>query len=499
MHSSIAETDREIVQPYFKEKTDEYLTVLGFNGTPGRFRLHVPALIGGEFYAAWQKLFVAFWLILVLNITGATLVAQGLFQDLGSQQAARSAQFRGLIAERSQRIAALEAEGQDASSLKNTTAALQRAVADADTQATEAKKGAIARVAVGILTLIVVRFSWAAIAPGVIRRRFERWRSMPAIGTPGGAASLYFAVIMPLFLYVAIIARFALNQTPAWLSAPPEFKSLRFSAADSIDRVFAWLTINFQAGFDFITISITRTLGAIETLLIGIPWFVIGLVVVSVAYKVANPRTAIFCAISITYLVVFDFWTSSMYTLSLLGVAAGLSIIIGIPLGIVCAKSERSYAIVRPMLDLMQTMPSFVYLIPVIAFFGTGKPPGVIATIVFGMPPVVRLTVLGIRNVPEAVVEAAEAFGASKWFVLTRVQLPLAKSSIMTGVNQTILMSLSMVVIASLIGAKGLGENVLEALQYSAKGQGLLAGVAILLCAMMLDRIVQGKQQKPSD
>ena len=144
----------------------------------------------------------------------------------------------------------------------------------------------------------------------------------------------------------------------------------------------------------------------------------------------------------------------------------------------------------------MQTMPAFVYLIPVIALFGIGKPPGVIATLIFGTPPVVRLTALGLEGVPDSIREAAQAFGATRWFVLTRVDLPLASPSIMAGVNQTILMCLSMVVIASLIGAKGLGEDVLNALQYAAVGQGLLAGLAILLCAMVIDRIVQGGTRK---
>ncbi|MYH58400.1 MAG: ABC transporter permease subunit, partial [Boseongicola sp. SB0675_bin_26] len=153
-------------------------------------------------------------------------------------------------------------------------------------------------------------------------------------------------------------------------------------------------------------------------------------------------------------------------------------------------------AAVWPVLDLMQTMPSFVYLIPVIAFFGIGKPPGIIATIVFGMPPVVRLTVLGFDGIPSSVREAAMSFGVSKTYMLFRVDLPLARPSIMAGVNQTILMCLSMVVIASLIGAKGLGEDVLDALTYANEGKGVLAGVAILLCAMVLDRIVQGRTRK---
>ncbi|MGI9408165.1 MAG: ABC transporter permease, partial [Hyphomicrobiaceae bacterium] len=168
----------------------------------------------------------------------------------------------------------------------------------------------------------------------------------------------------------------------------------------------------------------------------------------------------------------------------------------GIPLGIWFGKSKRAYALAEPVLDFMQTMPAFVYLIPIIAFFGTGKPPGVLATIIFAMPPVIRLTALGMRGVPEATKEAAVAFGCSKWQLLTNVEIPLAMPSIMTGINQTILMSLSMVVIASLIGAEGLGALILEALQYAAKGQGLLGGLAILFCAMVIDRVAQGMYRR---
>ena len=185
-----------------------------------------------------------------------------------------------------------------------------------------------------------------------------------------------------------------------------------------------------------------------------------------------------------------------MQTVALLGAASILCIVIGIPLGIWFARSKTAFAIAQPILDFMQTMPAFVYLIPVIAFFGTGKPPGIIATLIFGMPPVIRLTTLGLTGVAEDVKEAARAYGATEWQVLRGVELPLAKASILAGINQTILMCLSMVVIASLIGAQGLGSVVLTSLQYAAKGQGLLAGLAILLCAMVIDRIVQGSFRK---
>lgn len=169
-----------------------------------------------------------------------------------------------------------------------------------------------------------------------------------------------------------------------------------------------------------------------------------------------------------------------------------ICIVIGIPLGIWFGKSSRAYGFAEPVLDLMQTLPAFVYLIPIIAFFGTGNPPGIPATIIFGMPPVIRLTALGMRGVPGSIKEAAIAFGASQWQLLTDVELPLALPSIMTGVNQTILICLSMVVINSLIGGGGLGKEILEALQFAAKGSGLLGGLAILFLAMVMNRIVQG-------
>ena len=180
-----------------------------------------------------------------------------------------------------------------------------------------------------------------------------------------------------------------------------------------------------------------------------------------------------------------------MATVSLLGAAAFLCVLFGIPLGVWFGKNQRAYTAL-PVLDFMQTMPAFVYLIPIIAFFGTGKLPGVLATLVFGISPVIRLTALGIRGVPESTKEAAVAFGCTRWTPLKDIEIPLALPSIMTGVNQTILMCLSIVVIASLIGAKELGQDVLIALQYAAKGQGMLAGLAILFCAMVIDRIVQG-------
>ncbi|MCL4107984.1 UNVERIFIED_CONTAM: hypothetical protein GTU68_017012 [Idotea baltica] len=233
----------------------------------------------------------------------------------------------------------------------------------------------------------------------------------------------------------------------------------------------------------------------IEVALVETPWPVVGLVIVLLAYLSAGSRVAIFTCAGLAYLGLLDFWDKAMTTIALLGAAAMISITLGIPLGIFCARRPKAFAVVRPILDFMQSMPSFVYLIPVVAFIGAGKPAGVVATMIFGSPPVIRFTVLGLQQVPEAVREAALSFGATPSYLLWRVDLPLASKTIMAGVNQTILMSLAMVVVASLIGAKGLGEDVLEALQYAAAGQGLLAGLAILFCALILDKIVAGKQR----
>ena len=208
----------------------------------------------------------------------------------------------------------------------------------------------------------------------------------------------------------------------------------------------------------------------------------------------AGPRAGIITGSFLAYMGLLGFWKLAMITIALLNTAAALSIIIGIPLGIYCSRRPKFYSFIRPIMDFMQTMPAFVFMIPVIAFFGVGKVAAVLITMIFGGTPVVRFTVLALKGVPENVREAAISYGASKWYLLRKVDLPLAAPTIMAGVNQTVLLSLTMVVVASLVGAKGLGLEVLEALQYTNVGQGILAGIAILFCALILDKIVQGKK-----
>lgn len=249
--------------------------------------------------------------------------------------------------------------------------------------------------------------------------------------------------------------------------------------------------------FDSVVAGVRSVLDALTIALIGTPWPVVMVIICVVAWRAAGARTALFTAASLAYIAFLGYWEIAMETVALVGAAVAICVAFGIPLGICFGKSERAYKLAEPVLDLMQTLPAFVCLIPIIAFFGTGNPPGILATIIFGMPPVIRLTALGVRGVPEPIKEADVAFGASNWQLLKDVEVPLALPSIMTGVNQTILMCLSMVVIISLIGGGGLGRVILEALQYAAKGPGLLGGLAILFVAKVMDRIVQGAFRRP--
>ena len=306
----------------------------------------------------------------------------------------------------------------------------------------------------------------------------------------------YGWLLLPLTLYKFTVGKISPALAPYVQGFPVEKKQYFSPISTWMDEGFDSISLRFGDVFDGVVVAIRAVLDGLETVFVGTPWPVVMTVILVTAWRLAGPRVAIFSAAALAYLGLCGLWETSMITVALLGAAAFLCLLMGIPLGIWFGKSKRAYNGALPVLDFMQTMPAFVYLIPIIAFFGTGKPPGVLATLIFGMPPVIRLTALGMRGVPENTKEAAIAFGATKWELLKDVELPLAMPSIMTGINQTILMCLSMVVIASLIGAKGLGQDVLVALQYAAKGQGMLAGLAILFVAMVIDRIIQGHYQR---
>lgn len=230
----------------------------------------------------------------------------------------------------------------------------------------------------------------------------------------------------------------------------------------------------------------------LEHLLRSTPWWVVVLVTIAIAWGVSRriglslAMGALLCVIG-----VLGLWDAGMQTLALMIMAAGLSVIIGIPLGILMARVNWLRSVMLPLLDIMQTMPSFVYLIPVVMLFGLGKIPAIIATVIYAVPPLIRLTDLGIRLVDREVLEASRAFGANARQQLFGVQLPLALPNIMAGVNQTTMMALSMVVIASMIGARGLGYEVLLGINRLEVGRGLLAGLGIVVLAVLFDRITQ--------
>ena len=347
----------------------------------------------------------------------------------------------------------------------------------------------------GILLLIFVKFIQGILANTVLEKRYSEWLSNKSI-SPGMKPKNYILSIG--FTIVIMFFSVIHYSFPGFFSIMNDFPThpeIRLTSIKWVETIFDYAVIKGDAVFTAITIGIRSVLDFLELLFVKTPWIVIITTIVVLTALSAGIRTAIYSAGFLAYMGFLGFWVKAMTTLALLGTAAILSIVIGIPLGIYCARRQRFYSMIRPIMDFMQTMPAFVFMIPVIAFFGTGKVAAVIITMIFGGTPVVRLTVLGLRGVPETIREAAIAYGASKWYLLRKVDLPLATPSILAGVNQTVMLSLAMVVVASLIGAKGLGQDVLEALQYANVGQGILAGIAILFVALILDRVVQGKKR----
>ncbi|TCS84350.1 ABC transporter permease [Tepidibacillus fermentans] len=248
--------------------------------------------------------------------------------------------------------------------------------------------------------------------------------------------------------------------------------------------------------FESISHYIGLILDQFENFLTWVPQEIMTAIIVLLAWWTKGLKVAVFSFIGLLYIGSVDLWKEAMQTLAVVLSATFLSILIGIPFGIWSAKSRKADQIIRPILDFMQTLPSFVYLIPTVLLFGVGPVPAVIATFVFATPPAVRLTSLGIKQVPIEVIEAAKAFGSTSWQMLVKVQLPIAKPTIMAGINQTIMMSLAMAVISAMIGAPGLGSVVLQAITRVNVGMGLVGGLGIVFLAIILDRITEGLGRK---
>lgn len=454
-------------------------------------------------WAASRAVWGMFWSFLILEIIAWVQIGRGAWGNPGADFAERAAR-QGARAQELMDRANAATEQADIDRFTKLAANIQKAADNSMAQADAAQSEALSIMLTGLFLLLVFKVIQGVYADQVYERQYSRWRTDPTKVESGRLLrNTILGVILTVAIGPLIVYKFTVNASLPLLDAFPEKDvSAIFLGEDGgtlFSKLANWMEAQIDAAaaaggdvFDGIVYGVRSVLDGLTLALNGSPWPVVMLVIIVTAWRAAGPRVAIFTTASLAYIALLGYWEVAMETVALVGAAVLICVVIGIPLGIWFGKSRRAYNAAEPVLDLMQTLPAFVYLIPIIAFFGTGNPPGILATIIFGMPPVIRLTSLGMRGVPESIKEAAVAFGASRWRLLRDVEIPLALPSIMTGVNQTILMCLSMVVIISLIGGGGLGKVILEALQYAAKGPGLLGGFAILFCAMVIDRIVQG-------
>jgi glycine betaine/proline transport system permease protein len=284
-----------------------------------------------------------------------------------------------------------------------------------------------------------------------------------------------------------------------WEFLKDPFEHLVIPLGEWVGMALAWLVANFRGVFQLVRWPIDQVLGGIEGLLMAIPPFVIIIIFLLISWQFAQKRTTILVVVSLFVMGIIGAWAETMVTLSLMLTAVFFCAVIGFPLGVFASRSDRFEASIRPILDAMQTTPAFVYLIPIVMLFGIGNVPGVVVTIIFALPPLVRLTNLGLRQVPPDVVEATAAFGGSPRQILFKVQIPLAMPTIMAGLNQSLMMSLSMVVIASMIAVGGLGQMVLRGIGRLDMGLATVGGIGIVLLAIVLDRLMQAAGAPPRE
>lgn len=267
----------------------------------------------------------------------------------------------------------------------------------------------------------------------------------------------------------------------------------KFDVANGVENLMDVVTDTFSGAFKWIQSTGKSVMEMTTDGLVAIPPLVFILFIAVLAFFATRRKIglALFSLIGLLFIYNQGLWEQLMNTFTLVLYSSLIAIVIGVPLGILMAKNNTVEQIVKPVLDFMQTMPGFVYLIPAVAFFGIGVVPGVFASVIFALPPTVRFTNLGIRQVPAHLIEAADSYGSTPFQKLYKVEVPLAKSTIMAGINQTVLLSLSMVVIASMIGAPGLGHVVLSALQRAQVGNGFVAGISLVIFAIIVDRLTQ--------
>jgi glycine betaine/proline transport system permease protein len=491
--------EREALIPEFvKTNSDYYLTQFRKIGGSTEFSwtFNLWAGILGPIWFCARGMWNWGLSFLLLEIFAIVQISRGLFGDIAASARERIENIEGTLELRRQQLAAAIENNTDKIDVyQRTVESLENSIGGIKQEAAQLESTGLTIALIGLIVLLIIKLGIAFIANTLLEKRFSDWLTDSQISIGMTPKHVVLAVFFVLLTLLVTVIHYTFPGAFPWLIEFPTKAGIRLTSIDWVEQFFAYTVKNGEVFFDFITQGIRFVLDGLEIILVQTPWMVISSFIILLTWLSAGTRAAIFSGAFLSYMGLLGFWEKAMTTLALLGTAAMLSILIGIPLGIFCARRERFYSFIRPIMDFMQTMPAFVFMIPVIAFFGTGKPAAVVVTMIFGGTPVVRLTVLGLRGVPEAVREAAISFGASKWYLMSKVDLPLAAPSIRAGINQTIMLSLAMVVVASLIGAKGLGEDVLEALQYANVGQGILAGFAILFCAMILDRIVQGQRK----
>ncbi|WP_461205454.1 ABC transporter permease [Clostridium sp. DL1XJH146] len=273
-------------------------------------------------------------------------------------------------------------------------------------------------------------------------------------------------------------------------------ENLRFEISGPIDSFINWLLLNLDGFFDAISIFILTIFNGIEFILSILPWWLIIIAIFYAGWRLYSLKMGFLLSIMLFAIGLFGLWEMMLYTFAIVLISVLVSIVLGLPLGILMTKSNTMKQILLPLLDAMQTMPSFVYLIPAVMFFGFGKVPAVFATTTYALPPLIRLTYLGISNVSNDVIEAGLAFGSTSRQMLFKIQFPQALPTLMAGINQTTMMAMAMVVISSMIGAEGIGEQVLISIRRLEMGNGFQAGLAVVFLAIILDRILQGSANK---
>jgi glycine betaine/proline transport system permease protein len=374
---------------------------------------------------------------LIIETFSVVQIIRGLFGNITADAVQKIEQVQSTIAFRNKQLEAAITNNPDKVDVyKRNIKSLEDAMQGYINEVDRIEASAIWITLFGIALLILIKIIQGVLANSILEKRYSEWLSDKTI-SPGMQLKNYIS--STIFTGVIMFFSVVHYSFPGFISIMDNFPThpdIRLTSIKWVETIFDFAVIKGDALFTAITFGIRSVLDFLELLFVKTPWIVIITTIVTLTGLAAGPRAAIYSTGFLCYMGFLGFWVKAMTTLALLGTAAVLSIAIGIPLGIFCARRQRFYSMIRPIMDFMQTMPAFVFMIPVIAFFGTGKVAAVIITMIFGGTPVVRLTVLGLRGVPETIREAAIAYGASKWYLLRKVDLPLATPSILAGLTK---------------------------------------------------------------